>query len=219
MRRQTLYAGAVLALAAMGAVLAGGALGLELESVALLGAAMGAVIALVPDRTPTAQLAGFVAGFVIGWAGYIFRAQFMPDTTAGRAVAVGVVVMLCVAVSFATADRITLWTVILGAGAFAGAYEFAYNQAPPEILSTSVSTASTMAFNVALGFLAGVVAGPVAAGAQGLRRSRPTPDAPQNDGAQAPLDAPHEAPHAALAAEADEREFSTLAEFMKETVR
>ena len=211
MRRQTLYAGAVLALAAMGAVMVGSALDLELESVALLGAAMGAVIALVPDRAPTTQLAGFVVGFLIGWAGYIFRAQFMPDTSAGRAVAVGVVVMLCVAVAFATADRITLWTVILGAGAFAGAYEFAYNQAPPEILSTSVSTATTMAFNVALGFLAGVVAGPVAASAPGLRRTRPAPDAPESDGVRTPVEAP--------TAAADEQEYSTLAEFMKETVR
>ncbi|RNL79660.1 hypothetical protein EFL95_11875 [Nocardioides marmorisolisilvae] len=210
-----MYAGAVLALAAMGAVMAGSALGLELESVALLGAAMGAVVALVPDRTPTTQLAGFAAGFVIGWSGYIFRAQFMPDTTAGRAVAVGFVVMACVAVAFLTNDRITLWTVILGAGAFAGAYEFAYNQAPPEILSTSVSTATTMAFNVALGFLAGVVAGPVVAGAQGMRRGRPTPDAPEGDH----VDAPVEAPVATSAAATDEREFTTLSEFMKETVR
>jgi hypothetical protein len=213
MRRHTLFAGAVLALAAMGAVMAGSALGLELESVALLGAAMGAVLALVPDRTPTTQLAGFAAGFLIGWAGYIFRAQFMPDITAGRAVAVGFVVMMCVGVAVATNDRITLWTVILGAGAFAGAYEFAYNQAPPEILSTSVSTATTMAFNVALGFLAGVVAGPVVAGAQGLRRSRPVPDAPESDGAETPV-----VVHAPGAA-ADAPEFSTLAEFMKETVR
>lgn len=213
MRRQTLYAGAVLALVAMGAVMAGSALGLELESVALLGAAMGAVVALVPDRTPTTQLAGFAAGFVIGWAGYLFRAQFMPDITAGRAVAVGVVVMVCVGVSFLTADRITLWTVILGAGAFAGAYEFAYNQAPPEILATSMSTATTMAFNVALGFLAGVVTGPVVAGAQGLRRGRPTPDAPENDGVEAPVETP------VATAVTEEREFSTLAEFMKETVR
>jgi hypothetical protein len=211
MRRQTLYAGAVLALAAMCAVMAGSALDLNLESVALLGAAMGAVVALVPDRTPTTQLAGFAAGFLIGWAGYIFRAQFMPDTTAGRTVAVGVVVMLCVAVAFLTADRITLWTVILGAGAFAGAYEFAYNQAPPEILSTSVSTATTMAFNVALGFLAGVVAGPVAAGTSGLRRTRPAPDLPEADHVDPPIEVP--------SAAGDEAEYSTLAEFMKETVR
>jgi hypothetical protein len=156
-----LYAGAVLALAAMLAVLAGSALDLDLESVALLGGAMGAVIALIPDRTPLARLAGFGVGFVVGWAGYIFRAQFMPDTTTGRAIAVGVVVMVCVGIAALSMDRITLWTVLLGAGSFAGAYEFTYNAAPPEILSTSLSTATTMAFNVAVGFLAGALVAPV----------------------------------------------------------
>ena len=160
MRRNTLYAGAVLAVAAMLAVLAGSALDLDLESVALLGGAMGAVIALIPDRTPLARLAGFGAGFVVGWAGYIFRAQFMPDTTTGRAIAVGVVVMVCVGIAAVSMDRITLWTVLLGAGSFAGAYEFTYNAAPPEILSTSLSTATTMAFNVGVGFLAGALVAP-----------------------------------------------------------
>jgi hypothetical protein len=176
MRRNTLYAGAVLALAAMIAVLAGSALDLDLESVALLGAAMGAVIALVPDRTPLIRLAGFSAGFVIGWVGYIIRAQFMPDTSAGRTVAVGVVVMLCVAVAALSVDRITLWTVILGAGAFAGAYEFTYNAAPPEILTTSLSTATTMAFNVALGFLAGALVAPLIGGSAEAPLRKHAPD-------------------------------------------
>ena len=177
MRRNTLYAGAVLALAAMIAVLAGSVLDLDLESVALLGAAMGVVIALVPDRTPLVRLAGFAAGFAIGWAGYIIRAQFMPDTSTGRAVAVGVVVLLCVAVAALSVDRITLWTVILGAGAFAGAYEFTYNAAPPEILSTSFSTATTMAFTVALGFLAGALVAPLTGHAPEAPRRKHTPDA------------------------------------------
>jgi hypothetical protein len=203
MRRNTLYAGAVLALAAMFAVLAGSALDLDLESVALLGAAMGAVIALVPDRTPLTRLGGFVAGFVIGWAGYFIRAQFMPDTSTGRAVAVGVVVVLCVAVAALSAERITLWTVILGAGAFAGAYEFTYNAAPPEILSTSLSTATTMAFNVAVGFLAGALVAPL---------TGPSPEAPRRR--RAPLDA---GTGAQVAAPADDR--ATLDSLMKETAK
>jgi hypothetical protein len=181
MRRNTLYAGAVLALAAMGAVMVGSALDLNLESVALLGAAMGAVIALVPERTPLIRLAGFGIGFVIGWAGYVIRAQFMPDTSSGRAVAVGVAVLLCVAVAVATADRITLWTILLGAGAFAGAYEFTYNQSPPELLSTSLSTATTMAFNVAVGFLAGALVAPISGSAPQAPRGRRTPDVPAGD--------------------------------------
>lgn len=152
--RTSLLAGLVLALAAMVVVIIGSVLDLDLESVALLGAAMGAVVALVPDRTPASRLGGFAIGFVVAWVGYLLRAQFLPDTAGGRAVAVGVVVLLCVALTTAGRGRLALWSVLLGAGAFAGAYEFTYDQAPPEILSTSVSTATTMAFNVAVGFLA-----------------------------------------------------------------
>jgi hypothetical protein len=180
MRRNTLYAGAVLAVAAMLAVLVGSALDLDLESVALLGAAMGAVVALVPDRTPLSRLGGFAAGFLIGWAGYIIRAQFMPDTSAGRAVAVGIVVVLCVAVAAVSVDRLTLWSVLLGAGAFAGAYEFTYAAEPPQILSTSLSTATTMAFNVGLGFLAAALVAPGAGtGSTWPGRRRPVDDTPE----------------------------------------
>jgi len=203
MRRNTLYAGAVLALAAMLAVKAGSALDLDLESVALLGGAMGAVIALVPDRTPLTRLAGFVAGFVIAWAGYIVRAQFMPDTSTGRAVAVGVVVALCVGVAVVSMDRITLWTVLLGAGAFAGAYEFTYNQAPPELLSTSLSTATTMAFNVAVGFLAGVIVAPATGPSA---EAPPQPRTPGDADTGAVVNAP-----------AEDR--ATLDSLMKETVK
>lgn len=152
--RTSLLAGLVLALAAMVVVIIGSVLDLDLESVALLGAAMGAVVALVSDRTPASRLGGFAIGFVVAWVGYLLRAQFLPDTAGGRAVAVGVVVLLCVALTTAGRGRLALWSVLLGAGAFAGAYEFTYDQAPPEIVSTSVSTATTMAFNVAVGFLA-----------------------------------------------------------------
>jgi hypothetical protein len=160
--RRTILAGVVLALAAMVVVVLGNALDLDLESVALLGAAMGAVVALVPDGTPGVRLSGFAAGFVVAWVGYLVRAQFLPDTAGGRAVAVGLVVLVCVGLVAASAHRLPLWTVLLGAGAFAGAYEFSFDQAPPEVLSTSMSTATTMALDVAIGFLAAAFFSPSA---------------------------------------------------------
>ncbi len=171
--RKSLLAGLVLAVAAMLVVVIGSALNLDLEAVALLGAAMGAVVALVPDRTPGARLGGFAIGFVVAWVGYLFRAQLMPDTAGGRAVAVGFVVLLCVGLTAAGRSRLALWSVLLGAGAFAGAYEFTYNQAPPEILSTSLSTATTMAFNVAVGFLAAAFFAP--AGGADAKAALPRP--------------------------------------------
>lgn len=158
--RKTIAAGAVLAVAAVLLVAASPVLDLELESVGLLGAAVGAVVALVPDRSPAVRLAGYAAGFVAAWIGFYFRAGVMPDTAGGRAVTVGIVVVLCVAVTAAAMDRIPLWSTLLGAGSVAGAYEFTYAAAPPELMSTSVSTATTLLFTVAVGFLVGAFFAP-----------------------------------------------------------
>lgn len=168
--RKTMWAGLVLALAAVVVVWASAAFGLELESAALLGAALGAVIALVPDRTPLVRLAGFAGGFVAALVGYFLRAAVLPDTAGGRAVAVAVVVLLCVAITAASLNRLPLWTTLLGTAALAGAYEFTYAAAPPEIASTSVSTATTLLFNVAVGFLAAALVAPAEGAPSVVRR-------------------------------------------------
>jgi hypothetical protein len=158
--RRTLVAGLVLALAAVLVVLVSSGLDLELESVALLGGALGAVVALVPDRTPLVRLSGFAGGFVAAWVGYVVRAALLPDTAGGRAVAVGLVVLLCVGITAASMDRFPLWTTLLGTAGLTGAYEFTFAAAPPELASTSVSTATTLLFNVAVGFLAAALVAP-----------------------------------------------------------
>lgn len=158
--RRTLLAGVVLAVAAALVVVVSSALDLELESVALLGGALGAVLALVPDRTPAARLGGFAAGFVAAWTGYLLRAALLPDTSGGRAVAVGLVVLLCVGTTAATMNRLPLWSTLLGTAALTGAYEFTFAAAPPEIAATSVSTATTLLLNVAVGFLAAAIVAP-----------------------------------------------------------
>lgn len=158
--RRTLLAGVVLAVAAVLVVVVSSAFDLELESVALLGGALGAVLALVPDRTPAARLGGFAAGFVAAWTGYLLRAALLPDTSGGRAVAVGLVVLLCVGTTAATMNRLPLWSTLLGTAALTGAYEFTFAAAPPEIAATSVSTATTLLLNVAVGFLAAAIVAP-----------------------------------------------------------
>jgi len=159
--RKTLLAGLVLAVAAVVVVLVSAASGLELDSVALLGAALGGVVALVPDRSPALRLGGFAAGFVAAWIGYFVRAALLPDTAGGRAVAVGLVVVMCVGATAASRDRLPLWSTLLGTAALSGAYELTYAAAPPEVLSTSVSTATALLFNVAVGFLAASFIAPV----------------------------------------------------------
>ena len=80
--RKELFVGLTLTVAALVVTWLGGVLDLELESVALLGAAMGAVVGLVPDRTAAMRLAGFVGGFVIAWVGF-----FVPGKTSDAIVA------------------------------------------------------------------------------------------------------------------------------------
>jgi hypothetical protein len=126
---------------------------LRLESTALLGAAMGAVVALVPDRTPLQRLVGFAAGAVAAWIGYLLRAGFLPDSVGGRAVTVGLVFLLCVAVAGATANRVPLWSTLLGAAALVGAYEYSYAAAPPEVTSTSITAATALLVPAAVGYV------------------------------------------------------------------
>ena len=167
-----LLSGFVLAVSAMVVVIASAHLDLELESTALLGAALGAVVALVPDRSPAMRLAAFGAGFVVSLIGYVVRAGFLPDTAGGRGVAVFLVVVLCTAIAGVSRGRLPLWGTLLGTAALTGAYEFTFAAAPPELPSTSMSTASTLLLNVAVGFLAASVIAPA-----GERRARRTPAA------------------------------------------
>lgn len=159
--RRTLVPGLLLVLASVLVMLISAAMELELESVALLGAALGGVLALVPDRTPAVRVGGFAAGFVVAWVGYLLRASMLPDSAGGRAVAVGLVVLVCVLVAAATRERLPLWTLLLGTAAMAGAFEFTYAAAPPEVAGNSLSAATTVLFNVALGFLAASAFAPV----------------------------------------------------------
>jgi len=152
--RKTLLAGALVAVAVAIAIWVGALFGLELESVALLGVALGAVVALVPDGRPGFRLAGFSGGIVVTMIGYFIRAAALPDTTSGRAIAAFIMLALCAVVAGVSVGRIPLWTTLVGGAAFFGAYEAAYAVAPPEVASTSVSTLTTLLLTAASGFLA-----------------------------------------------------------------
>lgn len=141
------------------AVLLGDALELELDNTVFMGIALGAALALVPDRAPGARLGAFLAGIGAAWLTYLVRAGFTPDTAGGRAVSMLVLVALCVAIAVVSMNRLPLWAVLLGAAALAGGYETAYDAAPSEVTSTSVSAVTAVLLTVALGYLAGSVAG------------------------------------------------------------
>jgi len=179
--RRNLLAGLCLAVAASLLLWGGEALGLKLENVVLLGAALGAVVALVPDRTPLIRVGGFAGGVVIGFLGYLMRALLLPDTPGGRAVAVFLVLLLCVGVSALAQDRLPLWSLLLGVAGLVGAYEFTYNQAPPELLTTGVDTLTSLFLSLAVGFFAASFASPTTRrpdpAPQVVEHDNPTPDA------------------------------------------
>lgn len=152
--RRSLMAGLLLAVGAALIIGLGDTLGLGLEHVALLGAALGGVLGLVPGREPLGKLGGFAVGFVVAWLGFALRAAVLPDTSGGRALAaflVVAVVAVCCAVS---GGRVPLWSGLLGAAAIVGAYEETYTNAPSEFLRQSPSAGTTVLLAVALGYLA-----------------------------------------------------------------
>lgn len=173
--RRTLLVGGVLAVSAFLVVVLSNLLDLELDAVALLGVAVGAVVALVADRSPWMRLAGFVAGIVVTWIVYILRAGVLPDTSAGRSIGAGLVILLLTGIALATAGRVPLWSLLLGAAAMAGAYEYTFAAAMPEVMTTSVQAVTALLVASAVGYLVGALtAEPDATPRPARERTRPT---------------------------------------------
>jgi hypothetical protein len=156
-RTRTLVIGVALAVAAFLLADQGDIFGADLPKVALLGAAAGAVLGLVPDRLPVARLGGFLTGFGAAWLGYALRAGSLPDTPMGRAIAAVVVVGLITVVAVATANRLPMWAGFLGAAAMLGAYETTFAATPTEFVSDSMTAVTTSLLTAAFGFLVTVL--------------------------------------------------------------
>jgi uncharacterized membrane protein YjdF len=150
-----LLSGFVLALCAGVVLMIGG--GSELEHVALLGAALGGVIGLVPNDPPLGKLGGFALGFAAAWIAFAVRAAVLPDSTVGRAVAAFFVVLLCGAVAAVSGGKIPLWSSLVGAATIVGAYETSYSNSPSTFLTTSPQTATTVLLAAAVGYIGATV--------------------------------------------------------------
>ena len=156
-RTRTLATGTALAVAAFLLADQGDVFGADLPTVALLGAAAGAVLGLVNDRVPAARLGGFLTGFLATWLGYALRAGVLPDTPMGRAIAAVVVVAVITAVAVATANRLPMWAGFLGAATLLGSYETTFAATPTEFVSDSMTAVTTSLLAAALGFLVSVL--------------------------------------------------------------
>ncbi|WP_081844441.1 hypothetical protein [Cellulomonas sp. URHE0023] len=144
----------------------------ELQAVALLGAAIGGTLGLVPDRSPAQRVGGFAAGFAAAWFGYALRAAVLPDATSGRAVAVLLVLLICLAVAAGTRGRLPLWSTLLGAAAMSGAYEATYSSDPTAFVGSSATTATSILLAAGAGFLATALLGPQIVQERALERAR-----------------------------------------------
>jgi hypothetical protein len=164
-----------LCLAVFAAVIIGlsNLLGLDLEHVALLGAALGGVLGLVPHRPAWGKPVGFLAGFLLAWLGFALRAAWLPDSSSGRAVAAFLVVALVTVVAALSRGRLPLWSGLVGAASIVGSYESVYTNAPSQFLSDSPAAATTVLLAVGLGYLAvNLVAPQASPTAEGSRRRR-----------------------------------------------
>jgi membrane protease YdiL (CAAX protease family) len=179
--RKALLSGCLLAVAAALIVLLGGFLGHDLEHFALLGAALGGVIGLVPHRPAWGKLAGFGVGFALAWVGFALRAAVLPDAPSGRAVAAFLVIVLCVAVCGVSAGRMPLWSALVGAAAIVGAYEATYTNSPAQFLGDSPTAATTVLFAAGLGYLATNLITESQPGSVDVRPAEPDDAEPDDD--------------------------------------
>lgn len=152
---RSLLSGFVLALSAAVVLLIGG--GSDLEHVALLGAALGGVVGLVPHNPPLGKLGGFALGFGVSWIAFGIRAALLPDSTAGRAVAAFLVIFICGSAAAISLGKMPLWSTLVGAAAIVGAYETSYSNSPSTFLTTAPQAATTVLLAAAFGFIATTV--------------------------------------------------------------
>jgi len=159
MNKKLAIRGAILALFGALTVGLGDFLGLDLDQVALLGVALGGVIGLVPDRSQTERIVGFLAGFSLAWVGFAVRAAVLPDTGTARAIVVFVVIFAAMLISMASASRLPLWSLLVGAAVMVGAYEQTYAASPSLFVTDSPTAATTVLLAAAMGVLGTMLLG------------------------------------------------------------
>jgi hypothetical protein len=156
--RQSVVAGLLLAAATGLLILLSDPLSLQVEQYALVGILLGAVLGLMAEGAVWERLAGFGIGLVSAWVSYGLRAGFLPDSAAGRAVAVAGLVAFLVLVVWLAGGRLHIAPMLIGAAAMAGAYEAMFVAAPPRFLQESAVALTGVLLAAAVGFAVTVIA-------------------------------------------------------------
>lgn len=145
---------ALVAAMAVGAILAGGALGLDHAWPVLLAAAVG--LAAGPARP--GRIAAYVTGATAAWLGAAAGAAALPQTAGARGLVVGAAVATLAAVAAASRQRLPLWAGLAGYAAFAALYQPMYAARPTAFLAESPAALQSILLAGALGFLAPLLA-------------------------------------------------------------
>ncbi len=149
---RTFVFGIVCAALAVAFLFLGGGLGLSAGNV-LYGLAAGAVLGLVRIKSPLQRLVSYLIGFALGWIFFVLQVAVFPGSTAGFALATGIVVVVATVVAGLTGDRLPLWACFLGVMTFVGAYAGSFAAAPWDFIPDTVATASTILLAFAAGYV------------------------------------------------------------------
>jgi len=154
---RTLVAGLLVAVAAALVLLIGGPVGLN-AGVAVVGVALGAVLALIPYRGPFWRIGAWAVGFLLTWLSYALTALLLPSTNAGAAVGSFVGLVLVTLVAAFTRERLPLWSGLVGVATFVGSYYTAFNAAPYLFKTESLTYMAAAFAATMIGFLAAALA-------------------------------------------------------------
>ena len=100
-----------------------GLLGLSFQNT-VLGVGAGVIAATVKIGSPLERLGGFLIGFLLGVLFIAMRLGLLPggDSIAGITVALVIILLVITLLSGFTANRISYWSMLLGAIAFVGGF-------------------------------------------------------------------------------------------------
>ncbi len=93
---------------------------------------------------------------MLTFAAYGLRAQFLPDSASGRAVAIFILLILVMAVAALSGGRLPLWSFMVGIAAAAGTYETTFTISPADFLSQAPTAAVNGLLATSIGFAATV---------------------------------------------------------------
>ncbi|NQU36128.1 MAG: hypothetical protein HQ526_00850 [Actinobacteria bacterium] len=156
--------GTLLAVFTFLAVVLGSWAQLGLDNV-LFATGCGALLGLIPDKSPGVRIGAFFLGFFIGALGYLFRAAVLPDSYLAQGIAAFFGIMIVTLICGLTRGRLPFWGAILGLIAITGAYNATFTAAPYDFIQSALATIGSLLLCAGVGMLA-IVLGQLIVGSE-----------------------------------------------------